>query len=237
MGFIFAPPPQAVLPIAGDPDSLFPIRRVFHIGHNYAAHNKELGAPDDPVIFLKPVDAVVAVPEGQLADIPYPPMSENFQHEIELVAALKSGGRNLTEEQAAACIYGYAVGIDFTRRDWHFKMRDKGQPWEKGKTCDSALPITAIRKAEDVGDLSNLQIWLDVNGVRKQEGTTGQMMHSLGRNRPDRNPQRQNRLARGLFLCRGSEAQPPIAAQQTKNPGNPPSNPGSFSVAWTARCA
>ena len=179
MGFIFAPPPQAVLPIAGDPDSLFPIRRVFHIGHNYAAHNKELGAPDDPVIFLKPVDAVVAVPEGQLADIPYPPMSENFQHEIELVAALKSGGRNLTEEQAAACIYGYAVGIDFTRRDWHFKMRDKGQPWEKGKTCDSALPITAIRKAEDVGDLSNLQIWLDVNGVRKQEGSTGQMMHSV----------------------------------------------------------
>ncbi|MBQ9240076.1 MAG: fumarylacetoacetate hydrolase family protein [Duodenibacillus sp.] len=178
MGFIFAPPPQAVLPIVGEPEALFPLRRVFHIGHNYAAHNKDLGAPDEPVIFLKPVDAVVPVPEGQLAAVPYPPMSSNFQHEIELVVALKSGGRNLTEEQAAACVYGYAVGIDFTRRDWHFAMRDKGQPWEKGKTCDAALPVTAIRKAADVGDIGNLQIWLDVNGERRQEGATSQMMHS-----------------------------------------------------------
>jgi fumarylpyruvate hydrolase len=181
MGFIFAPPPQAVLPIAGEPEALFPLRRVFHIGHNYAAHNKELGAPDDPVIFLKPVDAVVPVPEGQLADIPYPPMSQNFQHEIELVVALRAGGRNISEAQAAECIYGYAVGIDFTRRDWHFTMRDKGQPWEKGKTCDAALPVTAVRKAEDVGSIEDLQIWLDVNGVRKQEGSTAQMMHSAAK--------------------------------------------------------
>ena len=95
MSFLFAPPPQAVLPIVGEKNLYFSLHRVYFIGHNYSAHNKELNAPDEPVIFLKPVDAVVPVPEGTVAEIPYPPQSDNFQHEIELVVALKSGGRDL----------------------------------------------------------------------------------------------------------------------------------------------
>ena len=179
MGFIFAPPPQAVLPVIGEKNMYFPLHRVYFVGHNFSAHNKELNAPDEPVIFLKPVDVVVPVEEGAKVEIPYPPMSENFQHEIELVAALKSGGRNLTPEQAEAAIYGFAAGIDFTRRDWHFRMRDKGQPWEKGKTCDAALPVTAIRKIEQTPDFRNLDIWLYVNNDKRQQGSTSQMLHSV----------------------------------------------------------
>lgn len=176
MSFLFAPPPQAVLPIVGEKNLYFPLHRVYFIGHSYSAHNKELNAPDEPVIFLKPVDAVVPVPEGTVAEISYPPQSDNFQHEIELVVALKSGGRDLTPEEAEKAIYGFAVGCDFTRRDWHFRMRDKGQPWEKGKTVDSALPVTALRPIERTPELQNLGIWLYVNSEKKQDGNIDQML-------------------------------------------------------------
>lgn len=181
MAFLFAPPAQAVLPVIGEEHLFFPLHRVYHIGHNYAAHNAELKAPNEPVIFLKPVDAVVPVPEGETVQIPYPPMSENFQYETELVVALGSGGCDLTEQEALSCIYGYAVGIDFTRRDQHFAMRDKGQPWEKGKTCDRALPVTAIRKAKEIPDPADLDLLLLVNGEKKQWGNTGEMEHPVGK--------------------------------------------------------
>lgn len=179
MPFLFAPPPQAVLPVEGKKDLYFPLHRVYFIGHNYAEHNKELEAPDEPVIFLKPVDAVVPVKEGESVEIPMPPETENFQHEIELVACLKSGGKNLTVEEAEAAIYGFAAGVDFTRRDWHLKLRGKGQPWEKGKTIDMGLPVTAIRPIERTPELDNLGIWLYVNSEKRQDGNTAQMMHKV----------------------------------------------------------
>lgn len=180
MPFLFAPPPQAVLPVEGKKDLYFPLHRVYHIGHNYADHNKELAAPDEPVIFLKPVDAVVPVKEGEVAELPYPPETADYQHEIELVACLKSGGRNLTPEQAQAAIYGFAVGIDFTRRDWHLKLRGKGQTWEKGKTVDQGLPVTAIRPIERTPEIDDgLSIWLYVNQDKKQDGNTKFMQHSV----------------------------------------------------------
>ncbi|MDL2059462.1 fumarylacetoacetate hydrolase family protein [Mesosutterella sp. AGMB02718] len=176
MPFLFAPPAQAVLPIEGEKDLYFPLHRVYHIGHNYAEHNRELSAPDEPVIFLKPVDAVVPMVSGRTAEVPYPPETSNFQHEIELVAALKAGGRNLSAEEARACIYGFGVGIDFTRRDLHLALRGKGQPWEKGKTVDDALPVTELRPIERTPEMDNLEIWLYVNNEKRQSGSTSQMM-------------------------------------------------------------
>lgn len=141
MNTIFPPAPQVVLPIAGS-EAGFPVRRVYCVGQNYSDHSIEMGVDtrEPPFFFSKPVDALV--PGG--GEVAYPPMTENFQHEVELVIAIGTGGTNIPVEQALEHVFGYAVGFDLTRRDLQARAKEKKQPWEMGKGLDQGGPISAI---------------------------------------------------------------------------------------------
>jgi len=134
---------------------------------------------EEPFFFSKPADAVLYVPEGQTGELPYPPRSSNLHYEIELVVALSSGGRDLSVEQAAACIYGYAVGLDMTRRDLQGEAKKQGRPWEVGKAFDFAAPMGPIHPAAQVGTLEQAAITLAVNGVSRQKGCVSQMIWNI----------------------------------------------------------
>ncbi|MDB5457286.1 MAG: fumarylacetoacetate hydrolase, partial [Caulobacter sp.] len=139
----FAVPPPALptVPVEGSP-AVFPVRRILCVGRNYAAHRKEMGGDDrdPPFFFAKPADAVV--PPG--GDVPYPSVTADLHHEIELVVALKAGGSDIPVAQALDKVFGYAVGVDLTRRDLQGAAKAKGQPWEAGKAFDASAPISAI---------------------------------------------------------------------------------------------
>ena len=134
---------QTTLPIVGS-DHLFPVRRIYCIGRNYAAHAREMGSDptrEPPFFFQKPTDAVQVVLPGKAADHPYPPLTSNYHYEVELIAALKSGGKNIPAAKALDCVYGYAVGLDMTRRDLQIGMREQKKPWSLGKGFDHGAPI------------------------------------------------------------------------------------------------
>ncbi len=165
------------VPIAGD-ERRFPVRRIFCVGRNYAAHAREMGMDPDrepPFFFMKPADAVVE--NG--ADVPYPPATENLHHEIELVVAIGGLAQDLAVEEASAVIFGYAVGNDLTRRDLQFAMREKGRPWEVGKAFEHAAPITAIHPAARIGHPARGRIWLSVDGVLRQEADLADLIWSV----------------------------------------------------------
>ena len=156
----------------------FPVRRIYLVGRNYAAHAREMGHDPNrelPFFFQKPSDAVL--PSG--SDFPYPPLSTNVHHEIELVVALQSGGRKIPEDEALHHIYGYAVGIDITRRDLQQQMKQQGRPWEAGKSFDYSAPITEIVPATSCGHPQAGRIWLKVNGALRQDGNLNQLIWSV----------------------------------------------------------
>lgn len=156
----------------------FAVRRIFCIGRNYADHAREMGHDPDrtpPVFFTKPADAVVE--NG--ANIPYPGQTENLHHEIELVAALGEGGANLSPDEAEDLIFGYAVGIDLTRRDLQKKAKDSGTPWDAAKGFDQSAPISAIHRVTDVGHRNSGQIWLKVNGEKRQNGDLNELIWTV----------------------------------------------------------
>jgi fumarylpyruvate hydrolase len=156
------------VPVAGRQES-FPVHRIYCIGQNYAAHAREMGndpTREAPVWFMKPPDSVV--PGG--GRIPYPPSTSNLHHEIELVVALSGGGRQLTREQAIECIFGYAVGLDMTRRDLQLEFKKHGRPWDPAKSFEYAAPLSPIQPAVKIGHPDAGRIWLDVNGERRQDG-------------------------------------------------------------------
>lgn len=169
MAFVVTAPAVPASPIVGSSD-LFPIRRVYCVGRNYAEHAKEMGFSDrdPPFFFMKPADAVVPVAQGQTAQIEYPMGTSNYHHEIELVVAIGKGGRNIKAADATQHIYGYAVGLDMTRRDCQFAMRDKGRPWELGKAFDNGAPMGPITPASQCGFLTSGTIKLDVNNKPRQ---------------------------------------------------------------------
>jgi fumarylpyruvate hydrolase len=174
MTFVIDPPAQASVAVVGT-DARFPARRVYCVGRNYAAHAREMGHdPDreDPFFFQKPADALAA--SGQTLD--YPPATSDLHHEIELVVALKEGGTNITEGDARQMIYGYAVGLDMTRRDLQGEAKKKGRPWDTGKGFDNAAPIAPITPFEETGYMDQGRIWLKVNGEMRQEGDMNQMI-------------------------------------------------------------
>jgi fumarylpyruvate hydrolase len=174
--FILPPLEPTSLPIKGT-DARFPIRRVFCVGRNYGQHVKEMGGdPKDqpPLFFTKPADAIV--PPG--GEVPYPSATKDLHHEIELVVALKSGGENLTPIQAADLIYGYAVGVDLTRRDLQGAAKKGGQPWDSGKAFDASGPVGAISPADQLSGLSG-SIRLSVNGQLRQNGQLSDMIWSV----------------------------------------------------------
>ena len=144
------------------------------MGRNYADHAREMGGDpsrEPPFFFGKPQDAVV--PGG--GAIAYPPATSNLHYEVELVVALGGGGRDIPAHEALACVYGYAVGIDLTRRDLQARLKDKGQPWEMAKGFDQSAPISALVPAARLGHPASGAIWLSVNGVERQRGDLGQM--------------------------------------------------------------
>ncbi len=173
-------PPSYTLMIAGS-DEVFPVNRVFCVGRNYAAHAREMGKDPDrepPFFFMKPACAVVPV-GAQGADITYPPMTGNFHHEIELVVTIGKGGKNIPETQALEYVHGYAVGLDMTRRDLQLDARDKGRPWEFGKSFSGSAPIGSVHTVANVGHLSSASISLTVNDQPRQSSDISKLIWSV----------------------------------------------------------
>jgi fumarylpyruvate hydrolase len=168
--------PEVTLPIAGSA-LRFPVRRVYCVGRNYLEHIRELGNDErePPFFFAKHRDCIVQ--NG--AKIAYPSLTSNYQHELEMVVAMKSGGQNIKKEDALKHVYGYAVGLDMTRRDLQTISRKKEQPWEIGKSFEQAAPCSAVTPAEKSGHLSKGKIQLRVNGTLKQDGDLQQMIWNV----------------------------------------------------------
>jgi 2-keto-4-pentenoate hydratase/2-oxohepta-3-ene-1,7-dioic acid hydratase in catechol pathway len=172
---------QPTIPVAGS-NELFPVRRIYCIGRNYAAHAKEMGSDpsrEPPFFFQKPSDAVQYVAPGGMTEHPYPTLTKNYHYELELVAALSKGGRNVPVEKALDLVYGYTVGLDMTRRDLQRGMGDQKKPWEIGKSFDHSAPIGPIHKVAQVGHIKSGAIVLKVNGVVKQEADLSQMIWNV----------------------------------------------------------
>lgn len=173
--------PATYIPIAGS-DQMFPVRRIYCIGRNYAAHAREMGSDptrEPPFFFQKPTDAVQYVAPGTTASHPYPSLTKNYHYEIELVAALNKGGKNIPVEKALDLVYGYAIGLDMTRRDLQRGMGDQKKPWEIGKSFDMSAPIGPIHPVSRTGHFKEGGIWLQVNGQVKQNANLNQMIWSV----------------------------------------------------------
>lgn len=170
-----------VIPIVGTED-VFPVRRIYCIGRNYAAHAREMGADptrEPPFFFQKPTDAIQNVKIGEIADHPYPSLTKNYHYEAELVAALKMGGKNIPVDKALDHVFGYAVGLDMTRRDLQRAAGDEKKPWEIGKAFDHSAPIGPIHPVEKVGHFQSGKIQLSVNGEVKQKSDLTHMIWSV----------------------------------------------------------
>jgi fumarylpyruvate hydrolase len=173
--------PAVTIPIAGEQD-VFPVRRIYCIGRNYAAHALERGSDptrEPPFFFQKPTDAIQVVAPGTVADHPYPSLTRNYHHEVELVAALKSGGANIPPDQALDHVYGYALGLDMTRRDLQNGMAAEKKPWEIGKSFDHAAVIGPIHPATRTGHFTKGAISLAINGNVRQASDLDKMIWSV----------------------------------------------------------
>jgi fumarylpyruvate hydrolase len=173
-GFVITPPSVPALAVAGS-DQLFPLRRVFCVGRNYASHAREMGSDPDrepPFFFTKPADAVIPA-SGAL---PYPPATRELHHEIELVVALGAGGTDVAPENALDLVWGYGVGLDLTRRDLQAIAKKDGRPWDMAKGFDASAPVSPLLPVAQVGHPQQGRIWLEVNGQLKQEGDLNEMI-------------------------------------------------------------
>ena len=178
MSATFVIPALAVpsIPVAGT-DKVFPVRRIWCVGRNYLEHIRELGNDErqPPFFFAKHADMIA--PDG--ASIPYPQLTKDMQHEVEMVVALKSGGHDIASSKALDHVYGYGVGIDLTRRDLQTAARKKEHPWEIGKSFDLSAPCGALRPAAEIGHPSKGKIWLSVNGTERQKGDLSEMIWNV----------------------------------------------------------
>ncbi len=173
--------PAMHIPIVGS-DMAFPVRRVYCIGRNYAAHAREMGSDpsrEPPFFFQKPTDAIQNVAVATVADHPYPTLTKNYSYEVELVAALNKGGRNIPIASALEHVYAYAIGLDMTRRDLQDGMKNERKPWEIGKSFDKSAPMGPLHLASQTGAFTKGAIWLKVNGVIKQNANLNQMIWSV----------------------------------------------------------
>jgi len=179
MSYVVPAPAQTAVPVAGG--GLFPVHRIYCVGRNYAEHAQEMGftGREPPFFFLKPADAVVPVAEGEVGEIAYPPLTANLHHEIELVVALGIGGRDIAAADAVKHIWGYAVGLDMTRRDLQNEMKKQGRPWCIGKAFDESAPIGPLQPIARTGELTRGAITLDVNGTQRQKGDLSELIWSV----------------------------------------------------------
>ncbi|RBA24055.1 fumarylacetoacetate hydrolase family protein [Herminiimonas fonticola] len=172
---------QPSIPIVGSNDR-FPVRRIYCIGRNYAAHAREMGSDptrEPPFFFQKPSDSIQFVPPGKTVDHPYPTLTKNYHYEIELVAAINKGGKNIPVETALQHVFGYAVGLDMTRRDLQAAMKKEEKPWEIGKSFDMSAPIGPLHPVASIGNFTQGKIWLKVNGQVKQSSDLKNMIWSV----------------------------------------------------------
>ncbi len=180
MSFLFPPTPTVSVPVLGE-SRAFPVHRIYCVGRNYEEHAKEMGftGREPPFFFLKPADVLVVVPAGQTGTMPYPSLTSNLHHEIELVVAIGKGGRNIKAADVAQHIYGYAVGLDMTRRDLQGEMKKQGRPWCIGKAFDHSAPIGPITPLAQAGDVNNAEISLQVNGSDRQRSNANKLIWNV----------------------------------------------------------
>jgi fumarylpyruvate hydrolase len=177
MKYVIDFPPVPTLPVAGGSD-VFPVNRIYCVGRNYAEHAREMGHDpnrEPPFFFMKPANAIVA--NG--ATIPYPAVTKDLHHEIELVVAIGKGGKNIPVEKALEHVWGYGVGLDMTRRDIQGEAKKMGRPWEMGKAFDDSAPCTQLHPAAKIGHPAKGAIWLKVNGTVKQKGDLAEMIWNV----------------------------------------------------------
>lgn len=181
MSYLFPPAPVVSVPVVGRSER-FPVHRIYCVGRNYEEHAKEMGftGREPPFFFMKPADAVVVVEAGQTASIRYPSLTANLHHEIELVVAIGTGGRDIKAADAHRHIFGYAVGLDMTRRDLQGDMKKQGRPWCIGKGFDESAPIGPITPANQAGDIAQAEIHVSVNGQSRQRSHISKLIWNIG---------------------------------------------------------
>ena len=179
MSYVF-PPAIASVPVVGRAER-FAVHRIYCVGRNYAEHAKEMGftGREPPFFFLKPADAVVAVPAGETGTMAYPTLTKDLHHEIELVVAIGTGGKNIAAADAHQHIFGYAVGLDMTRRDLQGEMKKAGRPWCIGKGFDASAPIGPITVAAEAGDVANAELYIQVDGKDRQRSNTSKLIWNI----------------------------------------------------------
>lgn len=179
MPYVISPSAVAAVPVSGSHDP-FPVHRIYCVGRNYVEHAKEMGATgrEPPFFFMKPADAVLPVATGATGEMPYPPMTSDLHHEIELVIAIGKGGANIAAENAADHVWGYAIGLDMTRRDLQGEAKKLGRPWDTGKGFDASAPIGPIHRANGSLMMSGA-IQLNVNGVVRQKSDIGKLIWNV----------------------------------------------------------
>jgi fumarylpyruvate hydrolase len=180
MSFVFTPPAVSSIPVLGQAER-FPVRRIYCVGRNYEEHAKEMGftGREPPFFFLKPADTLVVVNEGETGHMAYPSLTQNLHHEIELVVAIGTGGRNIKAADAEKHIYGYAVGLDMTRRDLQNEMKKQGRPWCIGKAFDESAPIGPITLKAQAGDVNHAELDLHVNGAVRQTSNVSKLIWNV----------------------------------------------------------
>lgn len=180
MQYVFAPAEVASLPVVGSSER-FPVSRIYCVGRNYEEHAKEMGftGREPPFFFLKPANALLPVEAGTTGEMPYPTLTSNLHHEIELVVAIGKGGKNIRAADAAAHIYGYAVGLDMTRRDLQNEMKKQGRPWCIGKAFEQAAPIGPVTPVAQAGNVEQAEIALQVNGADRQRSHVTQLIWNI----------------------------------------------------------
>ncbi len=181
MSLVISAVPQVTLPVVGTLGR-FPVRRVYCVGRNYVEHAKEMGftGREPPFFFLKPADAIVVVNAGETATVDYPVMTKDYQHEIEMVVAIGTGGKNIKAADAHLHIYGYAVGLDMTRRDLQGEQKKLGRPWCIGKAFDQSAPCGPITPLAQAGDVEKAEIYVQVNGKDRQRSMLSKLIWNIG---------------------------------------------------------
>ena len=180
MTYVFAPSPEVFVPVNGSTDC-FPVHRIYCVGRNYEEHAKEMGftGREAPFFFMKPADALVVVAAGSTGSMPYPSLTKNLHHEIELVVAIGTGGKNIKAADAHKHIFGYAVGLDMTRRDLQNDMKKQGRPWDIGKGFDCSAPIGPITPVAQAGDVEHAEIFVQVNGEDRQRSNVSKLIWNV----------------------------------------------------------
>jgi fumarylpyruvate hydrolase len=180
MQFVIPAVPTVTVPVVGT-DALFPVHRIYCVGRNYVDHAIEMGGTgrEPPFFFMKPADAVFTVPEGKVGELPYPEMTADFQYELELVVAIGKTGKNIAAADAMQHVWGYAIGLDMTRRDLQAEAKSLRRPWDTGKAFEQSAPIGPIHPKGDIGEVGARTIQLKVNGEIKQTSTVDKLIWSI----------------------------------------------------------